>query len=77
MELRGDRLFYGRDLAKPEDYRELIPMGDDTFVLEAFDFFRLRFVRDGSGQAVRVEGLYDDGRTDSNERTGDLPKSGG
>ena len=70
FELRDGRLFYGRDETKPEEYSELISMGDDTFVLNAYDFFRLRFELDDQGRATRVFGLYEDGHTDSNERTG-------
>ena len=46
-------------------------MGDGTFVLNAYDSFRLRFELDDKGHATSVSGLYEDGRTDSNERTGD------
>ena len=71
FELRDGRLFYGRDATMPEEYSELLAMSDDTFVLESADFFRLRFELDVEGRAVRVHGLYEGGRSDSNERSDD------
>jgi hypothetical protein len=60
----GDHLVYQRGENPP---LTMIPMGDDTFRLAEVEFFRLRFERDG-GRVVRLVGLYDDGRSDVNER---------
>jgi hypothetical protein len=35
----------------------------------SLEFFRLRFERDASGRVTRLVGLYDDGRTDANDRS--------
>lgn len=46
----------------------LVPLDARTFRLEGLETFRLRFVTGGGGRAVKVVGLYYDGRTDENER---------
>lgn len=71
FELREGRLYYGRDATSPDGYSELIPLSQDTFVLPTLDFFRLRFEADAEGRIHRVQGLYEDGRTDSNTRAGE------
>lgn len=58
-------LYYHRD-ERPR-YR-MFYMGGDTFRMEELDYFRLRFGRDKSGKIVKVIGVYDNGRTDENER---------
>jgi CubicO group peptidase (beta-lactamase class C family) len=71
FELRGGRLFYGRDATPPEDYSPLFAMDRDTFVLAGVDSFRLRFEMGEGERAARVVGLYEDGGLDGSERTGD------
>lgn len=63
----GDVLCYQR-----EDRPKLLlePMGDDVFRVGDLDHFRLQFERDASGHVHRVVGVYDNGREDSNDRTG-------
>lgn len=48
----------------------LYPMGRDLFGLKGLEYFRIRFERDTAGKVVKLVGLYDNGMTDSNERSG-------
>lgn len=65
MRLKEGRLYYQRD-GRPE-YR-LFPIAQDTFALEGYGVFRLRFVMDESGKVTKVVGLYLEGRTDESMR---------
>lgn len=47
----------------------MIPMGEDTFMLEGLDYFRIKFNKDSSGKVVELVGMYDNGETDSNKRS--------
>jgi len=67
IRLEKGSLFYSRD-GRPEF--ELTPMGDDLFGLKGLEYFRIQFVRDPSGKVTKLVGLYDNGMTDTNERTG-------
>jgi len=67
IRLEKGSLFYSRD-DRPEF--ELLPMGDDLFGLNGLEYFRIQFVRDSSGKVTKLVGLYDNGFTDTNERTG-------
>jgi len=60
-------LFYQRE-GRPK--YKLISMGDDTFLLEGLDTFRIKFNRDNSGKVIEFVGMYSDGATDSTKRTG-------
>jgi len=60
-------LFYKRE-NRPK--YKLTPMGDDTFIVEGLDYFRLRFKRNQSGAVTEIIGLYNNGETDSHQRTG-------
>jgi C-terminal processing protease CtpA/Prc len=46
----------------------LTPMAADKFMIKSLDYFRIEFVRDDSGEVVKLVGLYDNGRTDAHER---------
>ena len=46
----------------------LIPMGDDRFMLEGLDYFRIQFVEDANGDFNEMIGQYDNGRTDGHTR---------
>jgi len=59
-------LYYRRE-GRPE-FR-LIPMGDDRFMVETLDYFRMQFRRDSSGKVTELVGQYDNGETDANPRT--------
>jgi len=58
-------LFYQRE-DRPK--YKLIPINDDTFILDGLDYFRLQFVRDESGEISMVKGIYINGRVDISER---------
>lgn len=66
LTLENGTLFYQRE-DRPK--YKLIPMGNDTFMLENLDYFRIKFVKDKSGKAVELIGMYDNGDSDSNKRT--------
>ena len=63
--LREGRLYYQRD-GRPE-YR-LKPLNINTFSLEGYGPFRIRFVADESGQVTKLVGLYIQGNTDESPR---------
>jgi hypothetical protein len=48
----------------------MVPVGKDMFMLKDLDFFRIQFKRDASGRINEFVGLYDDGTTDSNPKSG-------
>jgi len=70
VEVEGNGLVYQRE-GRPR--LRLLPAGEDFFLVEGLDYFRVRFSRDAAGKIERFIGLYDDGHTDENLRTGDLP----
>jgi hypothetical protein len=43
---------------------KLIPMSEDTFMLEGVDYFKMRFVKDDSGNVVEILGMYREGQRD-------------
>ncbi len=47
----------------------LVPMGNDTFMLDGLDYFRIRFERDEGGKVVKLVGMYDNGFQDEHERS--------
>lgn len=47
-----------------------IPISQDTFVFDEYDFFMLQVEMDERGNPIALIGLYRDGRTDRNPRTG-------
>ncbi len=67
VRLEGGRLAYQREGGPSYT---LIPGGDDTFLLEGLDTFRVRFARDAHGRVAKLVGLYEDGTTDENARDG-------
>ncbi len=48
---------------------KLVPMGNDMFILEGLDYFRIQFVRGSSGTMDELVGLYKGGHRDSNKRS--------
>ncbi len=46
----------------------MIALGDDRFMFADLDYFRIQFERDDNGKVIRLVGLYDNGRSDGNER---------
>jgi hypothetical protein len=63
--LREGQLYYQRE-GRPE-YR-LIPLNKNTFALEGYAPFRIRFASDESGQVTKIVGLYIQGNTDQSPR---------
>lgn len=65
MRVKEGSLYYQRE--GRSEYK-LIPLSKDTFALEAYGTFRLRFVMDKEGSVTKVVGLYLGGQTDESER---------
>jgi C-terminal processing protease CtpA/Prc len=61
----GGVLYYQRE---DRPCYEMVPMGEDLFRFDELDYFRLAFERDKSGKVIKLIGMYDNGRTDENER---------
>ncbi len=68
LELRNGRLFYFREGGSNPEYRPLVAMSKNTFVLETTSTFRLKIEFDRKGNPVKAVGLYDDGRRDEMAR---------
>ena len=68
LEVRNGRLYYFRDGGSSPEYRLLVAMSKNTFVLETMSSFRLRIEFDKKGNPLRAVGLYDDGRRDETLR---------
>jgi hypothetical protein len=66
IRLEKGALYYQRENRSP--FR-LQPMGDDRFLLEGIDDFRIQFRRDDSGAVTHIAGQYEDGGRDANART--------
>jgi hypothetical protein len=64
--LENGCLYYERE-NRPK--YKLIPMGNDIFMLDGLDYFRLSFKPNAEGKYDEVVGLYDDGHSDRNPRT--------
>ena len=61
----NDQLFYQRE-TNPK--MKMIPMKEDYFMFKEIDYFRLKMIIE-NGKNVAVEGHYDNGTIDRNERT--------
>lgn len=68
IKFEDGRLYYFRDNAAAADYRELIPISKDTFVMRELIYFRMRFELDENGTPVRIVGLYEWGFEDQSPR---------
>ncbi|NIO28919.1 MAG: serine hydrolase [Candidatus Latescibacteria bacterium] len=68
IKFEDGKLFYIREDAAAKDYRELIPMSKDTFVMRELIYFRLRFDFDDTGAPHRVTGIYEWGQEDHSTR---------
>lgn len=62
----GGKLYYQR---KGRQKYAMIPMTEDTFMFKDLEYFRLKFIKDALGNAIEVNGLYDDGHQDRSKRT--------
>jgi CubicO group peptidase (beta-lactamase class C family) len=65
--LEGDDLYYQRD---PNPRYRMIPMSQDTFMLDGLDEFRVRVITDEDGIGVALEGIYLNGDRDRTDRAG-------
>ncbi|MCB0657875.1 MAG: S41 family peptidase [Saprospiraceae bacterium] len=65
ISLEDGHLYYRRDQGAKNP---MVFMGEDRFMFEEIPYFRLHFIRNGQ-MIVAVEGEYDDGHTDRNEKT--------
>jgi len=65
--IEGGELWYQRE---DGPRYKLVLIGKDLFRVGDLDYFRLSFGYDESGKIVKVTGLYDDGRSDENPKTG-------
>jgi len=65
--IENGALYYQRE-DRPQ--MELEPLGEDLFRVGDLDYFRAAFERDPQGGIVKFIGMYDNGRTDENERDG-------
>lgn len=62
--LQDGTLYYQRE-DRPK--MKMIPMKEDVFRFDEIQYFRLKFIRE-NGKIVAVEGMYDNGNTDKNEK---------
>lgn len=68
LQFKDGRLYYFRSGGAATDYRPLVAMSKDTFVVEATPSFRLKIEFDKKGHPDKAVGLYDDGRRDETLR---------
>ncbi len=68
IKFENGKLFYLRDGVATKDYRELIPLSQDTFIIKELSYFRMRFVLDASGMPTKIIGMYEGGQTDESVR---------
>jgi hypothetical protein len=63
--LENGTLYYQRE-ERPK--MKMIPMDEDLFFFDDISYFRLKVIME-NGKAIAVEGQYDNGKVDRNERT--------
>ncbi len=68
IELRNNELYYARNNPNGLQYRKLIPLGKDIFIMEELIDFRLKFEFDAEGKAIKIIGLYESGYRDESVR---------
>lgn len=66
VSFENGKLYYQRT-GRPKI--EMIPMTEDTFMFNEVGYFRLKVVKDESGNVTEVNGLYDNGDVDRSPRT--------
>jgi hypothetical protein len=59
------KLYYQR---KGRPKFAMIPFADDSFYFAEIDYFRIKFVKDASGNVTELTGMYDDGHNDKSVR---------
>jgi len=68
VQLRNGSLYYFREGADNKDYVKLIPMSEDTFIIEELIYFRLKFELNPTGRVAAIVGMYEDGNQDRSKR---------
>jgi CubicO group peptidase (beta-lactamase class C family) len=68
LELREGRLYYFRKGGSSPDFRPLVAMSKDTFVLETMSSFRLKIEFDKKKNPLKAVGIYEDGSRDETVR---------
>jgi CubicO group peptidase (beta-lactamase class C family) len=68
IKFENGKLYYFRENVAAKDYRELIPLSEDTFVIRGLSYFRMRFETDASGKPTKIIGMYVGGQTDQSVR---------
>ena len=66
IKLEGAYLSYQRE-GRSKKYK-LLPLSQDTFLLDGIGDFRMRFVTDGEGRVTKILGLYAQGPEDESPR---------
>jgi hypothetical protein len=65
ISMKNGKLYYQRE-GNPQ--YELIPITDNSFMIEAIPYFRIKLISE-NGKIDHLLGMYNDGRTDKNART--------
>lgn len=68
VEFKEGSLYYSREDGGIDDSRKLAAMSRDTFIIEGFIFFRLRFEFDLQGKPAALVGMYEEGGQDRSTR---------
>ena len=68
IKFENGKLYYVRDNVATKDFRELIPLSADTFVIREISYFRMRFEMDASGMPKKIIGMYEGGGEDQSVR---------
>lgn len=66
IRFKNGKLYYQRE---GNSEHELIPMGNNMFRIDEIPYFRIRILEE-SGKVVALQGLYSNGRTDKNMKSG-------
>jgi CubicO group peptidase (beta-lactamase class C family) len=68
IKFENGKLYYLRDNTATKDWRELIPLSMDTFVIREISYFRMHFEMDASGMPTKIIGMYEGGGEDQSVR---------
>jgi CubicO group peptidase (beta-lactamase class C family) len=68
VKFESGKLYYLRENVAVKNYRELIPLSENTFVIRGLSYFRMRFEMDESGKPTKIIGMYVGGQTDQSVR---------
>jgi len=68
IKFENGKLYYLRDGVTTKEYRELIPVSQDTFIIKELSYFRMRFELDASGMPTKIIGMYEGGQQDESLR---------